>query len=149
MLWVGQHIAGFDLEHILGRERHADDAQIFPATIDDGGELVAEVDVVSLQKSFAGEDFVIAPDRKLPPAAQIKLVQPRKPRDGERDQLPNSGLGEAGHIQRHLFDDPSFHFGDAGDFGEAIDHGVWRALDSGEDIGKAVPFIERGSREFE
>ena len=48
------------------------------------------------------------PNRQLPPATQIKLIEPRRPRDRQRNQLPNGRIIQARHIQRHQFDDPRF-----------------------------------------
>ena len=59
---------------------------ILQASVDDGGERVADFELVGVDERLAGERLVVAARSEPAAAAEIELIEPRPTDVGNRDE---------------------------------------------------------------
>ena len=101
-LVVRRHHAGRQLEHEVGRDADADDAQPPQPSVEHGGDAVARPGVRAFGERLVEHDLVVALGARQPPRAQAHGVERRARARVERDQVHRRrhACGRAGRPAR-------------------------------------------------
>ena len=110
---VGKRIAAPDREDVLGGERHADDPELLPPSVQDRHQAITGIETVGVGEALAQDHLVAASRIDLPAAAEVEPID-AWPVRGQRDHPADGRRIVSGDVEGDVEHQSALHLGDPG-----------------------------------
>ena len=125
-------------KHILGRQGNAHHHQLFTLAMEQGGQLVPQLELARMGKALGHQHLqgTAAVTRHHAPAAQEHAVDVGWRLWVQANQAPHHGVRHMRQVNLHRLRVGHMDLRHTGHSGELCEQAAWRTLDVGEHIGK-------------